>query len=328
MKFRKMPAAVFAMMWFCFCGAAGAAAVAHQSATSSSVQPFLGRWDMTITTPTGGAPSWLYLYEEGGALKATMTGRWGNARPLPRVSVSGDALTFVDPKEEEGTKSDIIFHARLKKGELAGSAEGTDGAPWKWVAVRAPSLARSGAPHWGAPISLFDGKDLKGWHEFKAGYFPQPGHWTVVDGDMLSPGQGPELVSDRKFEDFKLHLEFKNGPTSNSGVYLRGRYEVQIENESAGEPPSHHTGGIYGFIAPQPELPRATDKWRTYDITLVGRRVTVVLDGTTVIDNQEIPGLTGGALDSHEGETGPIYLQGSEKGHVYFRNIVIRAAER
>lgn len=325
-KLRLLLAPIFAVASFCLCETAGA--VAHNSpSSSSSAQPFLGRWDITITTPTGAVPSWLYLYQVGGALKATMTGRWGNARPIPQVSISGNALTFVDPKEEEGAKSDMIFHATLKYGKLVGSVNGPDGAPWSWLAVRAPSLLRSGSRRWGAPISLFDGKDLDGWHEFKSGYFPQPGHWTVVDGDLVSPGQGPELVSDRKFQDFKLHLEFKNGPTSNSGVYLRGRYEVQIENESAAEPPTHHTGGIYGFIAPQPELPRATGKWRTYDVTLVGRRVTVVLDGTTVIDDKEIPGLTGGALDSHEGEAGPIYLQGSEKGRVYFRSIMIRPAE-
>ncbi|HEV2136117.1 MAG TPA: DUF1080 domain-containing protein [Terracidiphilus sp.] len=325
LKFRKPLVAVLAIASLWFCPVADAGAAAHASA--SSVQPFLGRWDMTITTPSGSVPSWLYLYEEGGALKAMMTGRWGNARALPKVSISNDTLTFVDPKEEEGANSDLIFHANLKNGRLAGTANGPDGAPWTWAAVRAPSLVRSGTPKWGAPISLFDGTNLDGWHEYKSGYFPQPGHWTVVDGNIVSPGNGPELVSDRKFQDFKLHLEFKNGPTSNSGVYLRGRYEVQIENESAGEPPSHHTGGIYGFIAPHPELPRVTGKWRTYDITLIGRQVTVVLDGTTVIDNKEIPGLTGGALDSHEGEPGPIYLQGSEKGHVYFRNIVIRPAE-
>jgi hypothetical protein len=325
LKFRKPLAAVVAIasLWFCHVADAGAAA----DEPVSSVQPFLGRWDMTITTPSGSVPSWLYLYEEGGALKATMTGRWGNARALPKVSISAGSVTFVDPKEEEGAKSDMIFQARLKEGRLVGSANGPDGSPWTWVAERAPSLARTGTPRWGTAISLFNGKNLDGWHEFKSGYFPQPGHWTAVDGDIVSPGNGPELVSDRKFQDFKLHLEFKNGPASNSGVYLRGRYEVQIENESAGEPPSHHTGGVYGFIAPRPELPRVTGKWRSYDITLIGRHVTVVLDGETVINNEEIPGLTGGALDSHEGEPGPIYLQGSEKGHVYFRNIVIRSAD-
>ena len=68
------------------------------------------------------------------------------------------------------------------------------------------------------------------------------------------------------------------------------------------------------------------DTWQTFDITLIGRRITVVLNGKTVIDNQEIPGITGGALDSHEGEPGPIYLQGSEKGHVAYRSIVVTPA--
>jgi hypothetical protein len=322
-KISKLLAAVLVITSISLCHAAGAG----QGSNSSSAQPFLGRWDITITTPSGNAPSWLDLYQQGGVLKATMTGRWGNARPVAQVSIENGALNLVDPKDEEAAKTDFIFRATLKNGKLIGTVNGPDNGPWTWVAVHAPSLVRSGTPQWGAPVKLFNGNSLDGWHEFKSNYFPQNGHWTVADGDIVSPGNGPELVTDRKFKDFKLHLEFRNGPVSNSGVYLRGRYELQIENESADEPPSHHTGGIYGFITPNPELPRQTDKWRTYDITLVGRRVTVVLDGTTIIDNKEIPGLTGGALDSHEGEPGPIYLQGSEKGHVYFRNIVIRPAE-
>ena len=83
---------------------------------------------------------------------------------------------------------------------------------------------------------------------------------------------------------------------------------------------------MYGFLAPSAELPRKPGQWQTYDITLIGRMVTVVHDGQTIIDNKEIPGITGGALDSREGLPGPIYLQGSEKGHVLFRNIVITPA--
>jgi hypothetical protein len=150
----------------------------------------------------------------------------------------------------------------------------------------------------------------------------------VQDGHLVTPGRGPELINDRKFEDFKLHVEFNAGEKSNSGVYLRGRYEVQIETNSEQEPPSHHTGGIYGFIAPSPELPRKPGEWQTFDITLVGRTVTVVQNGQTVIDHKEIPGITGGALDSNEGLPGPIYLQGSEEGHVMFRNIVITPAQK
>jgi hypothetical protein len=109
---------------------------------------------------------------------------------------------------------------------------------------------------------------------------------------------------------------------------LRGRYEVQIETDSVSEPPSHHTGGVYGFLAPTPELPRKPAVWQTYDITLIGRTVTIAQNGTTIIDNKEVPGITGGALDSREELPGPIYLQGSEKGHVLFRSIVITPAAK
>jgi hypothetical protein len=147
--------------------------------------------------------------------------------------------------------------------------------------------------------------------------------WRVENGTLISPGHGPELIGDAKFEDFKLHVEFNCAPGSNSGVYLRGRYELQIEDDPAPEGPTMRTGGIYGFLAPSPEQPRKPGEWQAYDITLVGRVVTVVQNGQTIIDKQEIPGITGGALDSHEALPGQIYLQGSEAGHVAFRNITL-----
>ena len=152
--------------------------------------------------------------------------------------------------------------------------------------------------------------------------------WKVENGLLITPGEGPELINNSKFQDFKLHIEFNCDPNSNSGVYLRGRYEVQVETDSLDEPPSHRIGGVYGFLAPSPELPRKPGEWQTYDITLIGRDVTVVWNGQTVINNQEIPGITGGALDSHEELPGPIYLQGSEKGRVSYRNIVLTPAEQ
>ncbi len=297
------------------------------SATQTAAKSFLGSWDLTVKAAGRVYPSWLEIYQKNGQLKANMVGRWGNARPLPKVEISQGTLTFTSPKEEEGSKTDLEFTAKLVHGRLVGSAKGPNGTPWTWSGERAPKLVKTGTPKWGKPISLFNGKNLDGWHEYSANEFPQSGHWKVINGTLVSPGHGPELISDKKFQDFKLHIEFNNGPVSNSGVYLRGRYELQIENESAGEPPSHHTGGIYGFIVPHPELPRKTGKWQSFDVTLIGRRVTVVQDGTTVIDNKEIPGITGGAVDSAEGTPGPIYLQGSEKGHVAFRNIVITPAE-
>ena len=290
-------------------------------ANAADAQPFLGRWDLTLKAPDGEYPSWLEVKEDGGQLKAQFTGRWGNARPLPKIEVSDGRITFVSPKEEEGSKSDLLFQGQLSGDQLSGTVNGPDEKTWEWIGVKAPSLDSKVKmpPKWGKPIQIFNGKDLTGWRQSK----PGPPDWTVKDGSLVTPGNGPEIISAQKFQDFKLHIEFNCGKDSNSGVYLRGRYEVQVETESQGEPPSHHTGGVYGFLAPTPEQPRSPDAWQTYDITLIGRRVTVVLNGKTVIDNQEIPGITGGALDSHEGEPGPIYLQGSEKGHVSYRNIVV-----
>jgi hypothetical protein len=308
------------------------AAAAHsqneKSATSSSsdaAKPFLGRWDLTLKAPDREYPSWLELREENGQLKAQMVGRWGNARPLPSAELSNGHLKFISPKEEEGSKEDLVFEGTLAGKILSGTTYGPDGKTWQWTGRRAPSLKRPSPPNWASPIPLFNGKDLTGWHEDKPGASPA---WKVENGTLLTPGNGPELINNSKFEDFKLHVEFNCGPESNSGVYLRGRYEVQIETDSVAEPPTHHTGGVYGFLAPTPELPRKAAEWQTYDITLIGRMVTVVQNDKTIIDNKEIPGITGGALDSHEELPGPIYLQGSEKGHVLFRSIVLTPASK
>lgn len=288
-----------------------------------SVKPFLGRWDLTVKTPTEEYPAWIQVSDEDGQVKVEMVDRAGNAQPLPRAEVKNGEITFFSPGADFYRKNDMVFQGRLVANRLTGTTKGPDGTPWQWTGTRAPSLKRTAAPKWGRPITLFNGKNLSGWK------FSDPGNahnWKVEDGMLVNTGHGSEIITDRKFEDFKLHLEFKCGPQSNSGVYLRGRYEVQIETDSVAEPPSHHTGGVYGFIAPTPELPRKDGVWQTFDITFVGRTVTVVQNGQTIIDHKGIPGITGGALDSHEALPGPIYLQGSEAGTVAFRNIVITPA--
>jgi len=209
--------------------------------------------------------------------------------------------------------------------QLVGTVTGPDGASWTWIGRRARSLKGTGTPNRGKPIQLFNGKDLAGWKPDKDN---PAAAWKVEDGALVSPGHGPELINTSKFGDFKLHIEFNCEPGANSGIYLCGRYEVQVEDNSTQEPPSHYTGGVYGFIAPAPELPRKPGEWQSFDITLTGRMVTVVQNGQTIIDNQEIPGITGGALDSHEERPGPVYLQGSEDGHVAFRNIVLTPAKK
>jgi hypothetical protein len=291
--------------------------------TSAPVQSFLGRWDLTLKTPLREYPSWLEISQEGGQLKARMVGRWGNARPLPKIELSNGRITFVSPKEEEDRKDDMVFEGGLSGKTLAGTTTGPDGTPWQWTGERAPSLKRNSDPQWGKPIQLFNGRDLSGW---RASDPASTATWKVENGTLVTPGHGPELITDAKFDDFKLHVEFNCAPGSNSGVYLRGRYELQIEDDPEPEGPSMRTGGVYGFLAPSPEQPRRPGEWQSYDITLVGRVVTVVQNGQTIIDKQEIPGITGGALDSHEGLPGPIYLQGSEAGRVAFRNITITPA--
>jgi Domain of Unknown Function (DUF1080) len=316
---RRMAVPAFIVL----CGWVAAAGGLSTPAASSSASPFLGKWDLTLHNSARDYASWLDLSEHDGQLQAVMVGRWGNARPLPRVAISRDRITFVSPKEEEGSQTDLVFQGTLAGNRLSGTLNGPDGKTWHWVGVRAPALERSGSPAWGTPIRLFNGRNLDGWRMSASG----PRVWTVEDGNLVSPGHGPELITEASFGDFQFHVEFNAGPNANSGVYLRGRYEVQIETDSASEPPSHHTGGIYGCLAPQPELPRAPNTWQTFDITLIGRRVTVVQNRTTIIADQEIPGITGGALNSREGQPGPIYLQGSEEGHVLFRNIVITPAK-
>lgn len=296
------------------------------SATALAQAPakaILGRWDLTLTTPAGELPSWLEISEDQGAPKIVMVGVTDHATPLKTFSVKGAEVDFVSPKAEEGFNADMHFKGKLSGHELAGTVTDPAGTVWQWKGVRAPELKRTHPPKWGKPIAMFNGKDLTGWVPRN----PSSGEaWKVEDGTLVKEGNGSDLVSTSKFEDFKLHIEFNCGVKANSGVFLRGRYEVQVETESAAEPNSHHTGGVYGFLDPVPEQPRRPDVWQTFDITLVGRTVTVVQNGVTVIDHKEIPGITGGALDSHEGLPGPIYLQASEVGRVAYRNIVITPA--
>jgi hypothetical protein len=240
------------------------------------------------------------------------------------VEISKGHILFVSPKEEEDRKDDMVFKGTLSGDKLVGTTTGPDGTQWQWTGERAPELIRHRTPEWGKAMELFDGKDLSGWKPSDPNVTAA---WTVENGTLVSPGHGPELISNAQFGDFKLHIEFNCGRGANSGVYLRGRYEVQIEDDPEPEGPTMRTGGVYGFLAPSPEQPRRPGEWQTYDITLIGRVVTVVQNGQTIIDKQEIPGITGGALDSHEGLPGPIYLQGSEAGHVAFRNIRITTAK-
>lgn len=283
----------------------------------------VGRWDLTIQEPSGKQlPSWLELTRKKGLWQASFVGRWGNARPLPFVEVSNDLVHFASPKQEEDSSNDLVFDGKLAGEQLTGLANGPNGTSWTWTGVRAPALRPPAKVQWGRPITLFNGRDFTGWT------FDNPAKaasWTVQKGCLVNNSAGSNIATEQRFQDFKLHIEVNCPTNANSGIYLRGRYEVQVEDDSLPEPPSHHMGAIYGFLAPAPEQPRRPGIWQSFDIVLVGRWVTVVQNGQTIIRNREIPGITGGAIDSHEEQPGPIYLQG-DHGGIAYRNIVLTPA--
>jgi Domain of Unknown Function (DUF1080) len=307
----------------CLVWAVASAAAADRKAGAIHEEDFVGRWDLTIEDANKRQlPSWLELSVDKGVWRASFVGRWGNARPLPMVVIQGDVIEFVSPKQEEDSKTDLVFDGKLSGETLTGSAKGPNGIRWMWAGKRAPALKPPANLTWGAPITLFNGRDFGGWT------FDNPAKassWVVEEDCLVNKSAGSNIATERSFQDFKLHIEVNCPSNANSGVYLRGRYEVQIEDDSIQEPPSHHMGAIYGFLTPVPEQPRRPGVWQTFDITLVGRFVTVVQNGQTIINNQEIQGITGGAVNSHEESPGPIYLQG-DHGGIAYRKVVLTPA--
>ena len=293
---------------------------AQPASRPSPNDAIIGRWDITIAGPDRPLPSWLEVRPSGnGYLVGQFVGVVGSARPIARVDFTDGVMRFSIPPQWEQGKSDLQVEGRVQGDGLAGTMTFPDGTRRDWTAKRAPSLRRDGTPKWGAPIRLFNGTDLTGWHALGTN------QWRAVNGVLQSPKSGANIVTDRTFTDYKLHLEFRYPKGSNSGVYQRGRYEVQIEDSLTTEPQNDLLGGIYGFIAPSEVAAKKPGEWQTYDITLVGRMITVVANGKMVVCNREIPGITGGALDSNEGEPGPLLLQG-DHGPIEYRNITIRPA--
>lgn len=280
-----------------------------------------GRWDMTIDVSGKEVPSWFEVSHSGvHRLVGQFVGAGGSSRPVAKVNFSEGKISFTLPPQWEPESNDIIVEGLLQGETLIGTIVGSDGKSYNWVAKRAPTLRRQTPPVWGKQIKLFSGTDLTGWHAMGEN------QWVAKSGVLSSPRSGANLVTDKTFNDFKLHIEFKYPKGSNSGVYLRGRYEVQVADSKGLEPLKDQLGAIYGFISPTQMVAKAAGEWQTYDITLVGRMVTVVANGVTIICNQEIPGITGGAIDSKEGEAGPLLIQG-DHGPVEYRNIMITPAK-
>jgi hypothetical protein len=279
----------------------------------------LGRWDLTVKGATAEYPSWVDIHlRKETQLQGRFVGQSGSSRNLTRVEYRDGALEFAVAPQYEKQQVDLVFTGRLTGDRLEGTTKAPDGTSIAWTGVRAPALLRDAAPTWGAAIDLFDGASTAGWRQRGS----QAACWKVEDGALMNSPKCVDIISERTFSDFKLHAEFSYPPGSNSGIYLRGRYEVQINDDAGRVTDALRMGGVYGFLRPYADAALKPGQPQSYDITLIGRRVTVVLNGKTIIDNEIIPGITGGALDSNEGEPGPILLQG-DHGLVSFRKIVI-----
>jgi hypothetical protein len=284
-------------------------------------QAVLGRWNLVVQTPGGEQPAWMELRRSGPrAVVGQFVGWHGSARPIARVDMRAGGLHFAIPPQYEPGEGDLTLEGQVQGDQLSGTIVTPDGRTVTWIGRRAPVLRRAVPPTWGDPITLFNGVDLAGWHVIQG-----VSQWEVADGILRNVKPGGNLVTDQQFEDFQLHIEFRYGPKGNSGVYLRGRYEVQVLDGPSAEPDAHLQGGIYGFLTPSAIVTNGPGAWNTFDITLVGRQVTIVVNGTTVISEQAIPGITGGALESDEGAPGPLMLQGDHTA-IEYRNIVLTPA--
>lgn len=295
----------------------------------------LGRWNLTIVIEgddledlglfrhglmdAAGFPGWLEVKLSGfSTLVGYYVGYEGSARPVSEIHYSAETgkYHFTIPPQWMDI-DDIYFEFTLKDDKLSGFKM-LDGHKLQWTGVRAPSLTREKPPVWGNPKNLLD-DNLSRW------IIPVNNKFRMENGVLVNPEAGGNLVTKEKFDDFKLSVEFRYPEGSNSGIYLRGRYEVQIEDSPVNKPSNISIGGIYGFVEPAVYAAKKAGEWQTYEITLVGRHVTIVHNGIETISNRPIPGITGGSLDSNEGNPGPIMIQG-DHGPVEFRKFVITPA--
>jgi len=316
--------------------AIGGAAIAAEN-------PYLGAWELTLPGPAAG---WLEVRETGGKLEASLMGIAGSVEPVTAVKLEPHRLALmrehvVEHKDASGkmvkrtlpenisvtVEGDEIKGLSIKLADNGRGEEKT-----AFTGKRTPPMPPApdiGKAKFRPPIQLFNGKDLNGWRltDSKA-----DNGWSVRDSLLVNNNIQEEgkphkhfgnLRTDSEFDDFDLKLEVRVPENGNSGIYLRGIYEVQVEDNYGKQPTTHSIGAIYSRIQPTSNPCEPAGQWQSFDITLLHRHVTVVLNGTKVIDNQPVAGCTGGALWSDVSRPGPIYLQGDHTS-VEYRNIVLR----
>jgi hypothetical protein len=301
---------------------------------------FIGEWGLDVE---GGGVGWLNVHERKGFLDAELLWIGGSVVPVGHVYQADDNTLIVTRTHEMKKSKDrvhiITFTLRIKKvgdqleGTMIGPTRDGNGETVRhFTGQRMPPMPE--APDlskikYGKEVKLFNGKDLTGWKlmdaEKKANGF------KVVDGQMVNDPVQPKagehiqygnLSTEQKFDDFNLKLEVNVPEGNNSGIYLRGLYEIQVVDSYGKELDSHNMGALYSRVTPSQAAEKPAGEWQTFDITLVDRHVTVIFNGKKIIDNQPALGPTGGAISSDVLASGPIYLQG-DHGNVAYRNIVL-----
>lgn len=311
-----------------------------------TAEPYLGAWALTLDYENNKA-GWLEVRQEDGYLDADLLWRWGSVEPVGHTLVTGDALILVkgrDVSRRKAGQPDRILHpvywfevTKAGADEIRGMANfpNRDGVGVQKVSFTGKRIPEEGPPPkikksmFGEAQVLLNGVDLEGWELNEEA---ASNGWSVVDGVLVNDPVRKEgearrpfgnLRTTATFEDFNLQLEVNVPKGSNSGVYLRGIYEIQVMDSYGSELDSHNMGALYSRITPSEAAEKPAGEWQQMDITLCKRHLTVILNGKTIIDNQPVRGVTGGALTSDQFLPGPILLQG-DHGKVSYRNIVLR----
>ncbi len=292
-----------------------------------------GDWSLSLESET---PAWLSVREKDGDPEVRLRLYVGSDGPHEDARISKDgSLTFSYRKNRKSAVNRLVS-ARVVDGELRGvismrTKDGTRTAD-KFTGKRIPPMPKKvpdlSKVRFGHPVMLFNGKDLTGWRPHEA---EKKNGWSVVDGllvnttpktDFSATGAYANLRTEDVFEDFWLHVEFLVEEKRNSGIYLRGMYEAQVVDRDSPMQGINGPGAIFGKIAPSKNAGRLGGQWQSYDLTLVDRHITVVLNGEKVIDNQPISAPTAGAIFTDPMSPGPIYLQGDHT-EVKYRNIYL-----
>ncbi len=289
-------------------------------------EAFNGRWVIQALGENGGRALWLEVNGAGtGRISGGMVGGGpgGQLDLLRAARIDGGQLRFHLERRtgrDRGRTIRTEVVAALHAGQLHGAAMRSRG-PLLWIGERAPVLSDRDDGSWreNEPVNLLDGKSLSGWHTLDPG---QEDGWYCEGGVLKNREGASVLVSDSRFWNFRLQVEFRVHKGMNGGIGLRGRYEIQILDDYGKPASDHGNGALYGRIAPSVNASKPAGEWQSLDIRLVGREVTVSLNGVRTIERREIAGFTAMATDWKEDQPGPITLQG-DHGAVEFRKIVV-----